>query len=170
MSAVAVDFFADAEPVVKAERPSQGECERNVVTAAIRATTTKPKINRRFMETSVWLEIQSGAPPNYRQRLQADVIYLTYHDLVFGGVRRFYAARRMYLTMRVKIGGMNPIVVGVALAVDHRQAQGQGFVVSRGCSLTFDGWHGSMKPEGRRTISYFSFSTFAAISGYRPIL
>jgi hypothetical protein len=37
-------------------------------------------------------------------------------------------------------------------------------------AAAFDGWHGSMKQEGRRTISYFSFSTFAAISGYRPIL
>src|SRR5206468_3953769 len=30
----------------------------------------------------------------------------------------------------------------------------------------FDGRHGSMKPVGRRTNSYFSFSTFAAISAY----
>jgi hypothetical protein len=60
----------------------------------------------------------------------------------------------MYLTMRVKVGGMtdHPIVVGVVLAADHRQAQGQCFVVGHGCSITFDGWHGSMKPEGRRTI------------------
>jgi hypothetical protein len=60
----------------------------------------------------------------------------------------------MYLTMRVKVGGMtdHPIVVGVVLATDHRQAQGQCFVVGHGCSITFDGRHGSMKPEGRRTI------------------
>ena len=60
----------------------------------------------------------------------------------------------MYLSMRVKVGGMtdHPIVVGVALVADHRQAQGEGFVVGRGCSITFDRWHGSMKPEERRTI------------------
>ena len=50
-------FFADAEPVVKVER-SQGECERNVVATASTATTTHPEINRRFMETPVWLEMQ----------------------------------------------------------------------------------------------------------------
>jgi hypothetical protein len=30
------------------------------------------------------------APPDYNQRLQADVICLTYHGLVFSGVSRFY--------------------------------------------------------------------------------
>ena len=52
------DFFADAEPVVEAERSSEGECERNVVAKASRAsaTTTNPKLNIRFMETPVWLE------------------------------------------------------------------------------------------------------------------
>jgi hypothetical protein len=77
-SAAAGDFFADAIPVV-AERSSRGECERNVVTAASRATTTKPETNSRFIETSVWLEMHSGfAPPDYGQRLQADVICLTF--------------------------------------------------------------------------------------------
>jgi len=35
------------------------------------------------METSVWLEMQKWlAPPQYGQRLQADVVCFTYHDLV----------------------------------------------------------------------------------------
>ena len=53
----------------------------------------------------VWL-----APPDYGQRLQADVICFTYHDLVFSGVSRFYrvSGPAMYLTMRVKVGGMHP--------------------------------------------------------------
>ena len=75
--ATAVNFFADAEPVVKAER-SQGECERNVVATASSATTTNPEINRRFMETPVgskyrvWL-----TPPGYGQQLRSDVICFT---------------------------------------------------------------------------------------------
>jgi hypothetical protein len=89
--ATAIDLFAGAEPVVRAERSSEGECERNVVAKASRAsaTTTNPKFNRRFMETSVWAEMQSGlAPSDYGQRLEADVSCLTYHDLVFSGVNR----------------------------------------------------------------------------------
>ena len=55
------DFFADAVPVVTAaRRSSEVECERNMVVAASRATATNPETNIRFMEISVWLEMQSG--------------------------------------------------------------------------------------------------------------
>jgi hypothetical protein len=44
----------------------------------------------------------------------------------------------MYLTMRVKVGGMHPLA-----GPDGGRA-------------TFDGRHGSMKPEGRRAIMALS--------------
>ena len=53
MTPTAGDFFADAMPVViAARRSSEGECERNIVVAASKATATNPDINS-FMETSV---------------------------------------------------------------------------------------------------------------------
>jgi hypothetical protein len=54
------DFFGDAVPVLTAEPSLEIEYERNVVATASRATATNPEINRRFMETSVWLEMLSG--------------------------------------------------------------------------------------------------------------
>ncbi len=42
------------------------------------------RINRRFMETPVWLEIQSVAyATGLRPTARADVICFTHHDLVF---------------------------------------------------------------------------------------
>jgi hypothetical protein len=75
--------FDDAMPVVVAELLLDGECEHNVVTAANRASATNPEINRRFMETSVWLDMQVGVHhPHYAQRRPANVVCLTYHDVV----------------------------------------------------------------------------------------
>jgi hypothetical protein len=41
--------------------------------------------NLRLARNAEWL-----APPDYNQRLQADVTCITYHGLVFSGVSRFY--------------------------------------------------------------------------------
>jgi hypothetical protein len=78
--AAARDFFVVAEPVVKAARSSEGECERNVVARA-RATTTNPKFNRRW-KLPFGSKYRVACTTYYGQRMQADVICPTYHDLV----------------------------------------------------------------------------------------
>ena len=85
--AAAGGFFADAKPVV-AERSSRGECERNVVTTASRATTTKQEMNSRFIKTSVWLEIRVACTTGLRPTAAGGCDLP--HDLVFSGVSRFF--------------------------------------------------------------------------------
>ena len=76
-------FFDDAMPVVVAELLPDGEYELSVVVAANTARAKNPKINRRFMETSVWFDMQGGLHhPHYAQRRPANVVCLTYQDLV----------------------------------------------------------------------------------------
>ena len=76
-------FLADAEPVVKAERSSEGECKRNVVAKASRATRLHKSENS---TDASWKppfvsNTKSACNTDYGQRLWADVI--CFHDLFF---------------------------------------------------------------------------------------
>src|SRR5258707_15085831 len=84
-------------PVVSATWSSL-EIERHVVATASRAMDTNPEINRRFMETSVWLDTRIGLHHPYCRLLRPNVCCITYHVLVLlmragsiGSLGRMYA-------------------------------------------------------------------------------